>query len=958
MAGAFQYLTIQRLKRADFLVAHTHEVMAEAEGAYSDLQRVESGGRGYVASGDEAYVRQYDAGVSRSSLHLNALRRLTADNPRQQHHLNSLAPLIQRKIAFNQELIGLRRQGRIAPSGQLLAQGEGLKLMDEIRDGIDAMLAEERILLVDRLTLRQHRANIAYAALVLGVLLALILSVFAGLIIRRDFWQRQQAQEALSKEKYLLDTLMDNLPDLIYFKDRESRFTRINQAQAKLFGLTEPAQAVGKNDFDYFAAQHAQPAYDDEQEIIRTGQPKVGIEEEETWPDGHARWVSTTKMPLRDPSGSIIGTFGVSRDLTERKRAEEMRAYLASIVESSDDAIIGKNTEGIIQSWNEGAEKLYGYSAAEAIGRSLDIIVPTEKRDEFEGFLNRIKRGEGIKNYETARVTRSGLRIAVSVTISPLRIRSSEVIGASAVARDITERKQAEASLRKSEERFRLIAETIDEVFRIDEPDISRIAYISPAYERVWGRTRTSLIENPSTFFEAIHPEDRERVIAVLENERAGKPFEHEYRVLHTDGSTRWILDRGFPVRDEAGELSIFVGVAQDITERKRLEEQFRQAQKMEAVGRLAGGIAHDFNNLLTIINGYSDLVMDGLKSNDPMRGHLEEVKKAGDRAASLTQQMLAFSRKQVLVPSVLDLNIRVGDMEKMLRRLIGEDIDLAIVRDPALGQVKADSGQIDQILLNLAVNARDAMPEGGKLVIETSNIELDEAYVRSHVVVSPGRYVMLAVSDSGIGMDPETQAHIFEPFFTTKGQGKGTGLGLAMVYGTVKQSGGYIWVYSEPGHGTTFKIYLPRVDEEDGTAQVSESPEHLVTGTETILLVEDEEAVRALAAIVLQQRGYKMLVSTSPEDAIRIGTGYGEPIHLLLTDVVLPGMSGRKISEELALFRPGMKVLYMSGYTDDAIVRHGALEANVAFLQKPFTPAALARKVREVLDDGRDQSS
>jgi PAS domain S-box-containing protein len=512
--------------------------------------------------------------------------------------------------------------------------------------------------------------------------------------------------------------------------------------------------------------------------------------------------------------------------------------------------------------------------------------------------------------------------------------------------------------LRQSEERFRQIAETIDEVFWVADADIAKMLYVSPAYERVWGRSVASLHENPKSFLEAIHPDDREQVLADLEAQKTGQAFDHEYRVVVSDDSIRWIWDRGFPVLDGAGQVIRYVGVAVDVTGRKTLEQKLQQAAKMEAVGTLAGGVAHDFNNLLTIINGYSELVLDRLDAADPMQGHLNEIRKAGDRAASLTRQLLAFSRQQVLAPKVLDLNTLVADVEKMLRRLIGEDIDLSVVRDSALGQVKADPGQIEQILMNLAVNARDAMPQGGRLIIETANVELGEDHADRRPVVNPGRYVMLAVSDTGVGMDAETQSHIFEPFFTTKEKGRGTGLGLAMVYGTVKQSGGYVWVYSELGQGTTFKIYLPRIEEVAESVLASELRGRSVTGLETILLIEDEEAVRTLATRILQDLGYKVLESTSPENALQISGQYMEPIELLLTDVVLPGISGRKIAEHLAVSRPSMKVLYMSGYTDDSVVRHGVLQASTAFLQKPFTPASLSRKVREVLDAGREHGS
>ncbi len=385
--------------------------------------------------------------------------------------------------------------------------------------------------------------------------------------------------------------------------------------------------------------------------------------------------------------------------------------------------------------------------------------------------------------------------------------------------------------------------------------------------------------------------------------------------------------------------------------ERGRLEEQLQQAQKMEAIGRLAGGVAHDFNNLLTVITGYSQVLLDGLPANDPMRIHVSQIKKAGDRAALLTRQLLAFSRKQVLAPEVLDLNTIVANINKMLPRLIGEDIDLVAVACPDLGRVKADPGQIEQVIMNLAVNARDAMPQGGRLTIETANVDLDKDYSKQHPVVLPGPYVMLAVSDTGTGMTPETQSRVFEPFFTTKEQGKGTGLGLAMVYGIVKQSGGYVWVYSEPGKGTAFKIYLPRVAE--ALEEVVEAMAEVRTsgGVETILVVEDNDAVRCLVRSVLESRGYTPLEAGSGEEALSLAAGHSGPIHILLTDVVMPRMNGRELAARLALPHPETKVIYMSGYTDDSVVRHRVLDPGTQFLQKPFIPETLARKIREVLD-------
>ncbi|PYO71389.1 MAG: hybrid sensor histidine kinase/response regulator, partial [Gemmatimonadetes bacterium] len=395
------------------------------------------------------------------------------------------------------------------------------------------------------------------------------------------------------------------------------------------------------------------------------------------------------------------------------------------------------------------------------------------------------------------------------------------------------------------------------------------------------------------------------------------------------------------------------LAMAHDITKRKSVETQLLQAQKMEAVGRLAGGIAHDFNNLLTAIFGSSDLLLEDLTVDDQRRADVEDIKKAAQRAAALTRQLLAFSRKQVLALQVLDLNALIADLEKMLRRLIGEDIEFRTILTSDLGAVRADPGQLEQVIMNLAVNARDAMPQGGKLTLETANVDLDAAYAQAHAPLAPGRYAMLAVSDTGIGIDAQVKAHIFEPFFTTKEKGKGTGLGLATVYGIVKQSDGSIWVYSEPGQGTTFKIYLPRVEAAAEPPAPKPMPPASVRGSETILLAEDEEAVRNLMRRVLEAHGYTLLVAADGQEALRLADGHKGPIHLLLTDIVMPNLGGRQLAERVVSARHATKVLYLSGYTDDAIVHHGVLEPGIAFLEKPFTPQGLARKVRELLDAG-----
>jgi PAS domain S-box-containing protein len=482
--------------------------------------------------------------------------------------------------------------------------------------------------------------------------------------------------------------------------------------------------------------------------------------------------------------------------------------------------------------------------------------------------------------------------------------------------------------------------------------DGGQVHYISPASAQVFGYEAEEVLADTGVWYQRVSPEDGASVRASREQAVAtGQSQTVEYRFRHRDESVRWIQTTFVPVSDESRVVSRVDGISRDVTQQRRLEEQFRQSQKMEAVGRLAGGVAHDFNNMLTVITSYSELLLSDMESTDPRREDLEEIRKAAAGAAGLTRQLLAFSRQQVLEPTVLDLNAIVSGAEKMLQRLIGEDVALVTVLAPDLGAVKADPGQLEQVIMNLAVNARDAMPEGGKITVETANVELDATYTAEHTPVSPGAYVLLSVSDTGVGMDEETKRRLFEPFFTTKEKGKGTGLGLATVYGIVKQSGGFIWVYSEVGHGTTFKIYLPRVDEPADAAQQATVLPESMRGTETVLLAEDAGPLRAVARQILKRHGYTVLEAPDGKSALDQATGHDGPIHLLIADVIMPEMSGRQLAERLKERRPELKVLFVSGYTDDAIIRHGTLEPGIAFLQKPLSPESLARKVRVILD-------
>ena len=478
-----------------------------------------------------------------------------------------------------------------------------------------------------------------------------------------------------------------------------------------------------------------------------------------------------------------------------------------------------------------------------------------------------------------------------------------------------------------------------------------RVVGWNPAAERMFGYRKEEALGMVPPFVRIVPEVDRSRAVEVLNRLRAGDMSAH----LVNDNLTKsggMITCEWFntPLMSEDGQFTGAICLAQDVTERLQLEEQFRQAQKMEAVGKLAGGVAHDFNNLLTVILGYSEILGDSFRPEDPLREMVKEIHNAGSRAAGLTRQLLAFSRKQVLTPVVLDLNDLCTNMESMLGRLIGEDIKFAFLPAEDLWRVRADRGQMEQVVMNLVINSRDAMPSGGKLTLETANVELDQKYVARYPDARAGAHVVLAVSDTGCGMDAATRARIFEPFFTTKGA-SGTGLGLAMVYGIIKQSGGHAAVHSEPKSGTTIKIYLPRDVEAAAIAGSSSTSQAALDGTETILLVEDEDGVRALARTILERHGYSVLEARDGDEALGISSQYKEVIHLLATDIVMPQINGRELAEKLLALRPSLKVLYMSGYTDDAVVRHGLLKDQVSFLQKPFTPIDIAHKVRDVLD-------
>jgi PAS domain S-box-containing protein len=798
----------------------------------------------------------------------------------------------------------------------------------------------------------------------------------------------------LSHERDLLRALMDSSPDPVYFKDAQSRFLIASKAHANIFGLKSADELLGKTDFDFFAEEHARPAFEDEQEIIRTGVPLIGKVEKEVLKNGRESWALTSKMPLLNKDGQIIGTFGISKDITAIKQAEAELAYqrdlLGTLMNYSPDSIFFKDLQShfvrISRSEVNNLRRvsLSHYRASHpadgedllpphlasveefekyVIGKSDAEIYGPERAGDFGHDEKEIMRtGQLMIGKIEQTIYSDGSSIWYMTTKVPWRNKDGEIIGIFGTARDISDLKNAEAKFEQVHQQLQWktafleaqVNSSIDGILVVDQEtkmslqnqrfvDLLKIPRHIADEKTDENRLRwvTNMTKNPEQFLEKVlhlyaHPDEISRDEIELK-----------------DGT---ILDRySSPVIGQDGKYYGRIWTFHDITERKRLEARLFQSQKMETVGKLAGGVAHEFNSILTAIIGQSELLLGDLPAGSPLAKNATEISKAADRAATLTRQLLAYGRKQILQSEILDLNSVLAGMESTLRHLMGRDADVRVAPAAGLKAVQADAGQIEQVIMNIAINALDAMPNGGKLMLETANVSFDEESVGHYPELKPGDYVMLAITDTGTGMSAEVKARLFEPFFSTKGVGQGTGLGLSTCYGIIKQSGGHIAVYSELGRGTTFKIYLPQVEPQTKIpVQHLDSPD-LPRGTETILLVEDDPALREMAATLLKRLGYTVLTAADGIEALSLkqqrDIGH---IDLLFTDVVMPHMSGKELADRVQALYPHTKILFTSAYTENAIIHQGVLNKGVALLQKPFTPSALARKMREMLDIGK----
>jgi two-component system, cell cycle sensor histidine kinase and response regulator CckA len=763
--------------------------------------------------------------------------------------------------------------------------------------------------------------------------------------------ERLAMDEALKQAEARYRGIFENALEGIYQSTPQGKFLTANPAMARILGYPSPDDLIQgiTNIFDELYL-NSEERKEFQRQLHEHGSVS-GYEVQLKRKDGRLIWINENVRLVHDKDGSFHYE-GMMEDITERKWAEEevrqSHEKFAALVNTIDGIVWEADAQTFQFSFvSRQAERILGYPIAEWLKEPDFWRKHIYAEDEMRAVSTCLEATEKRRDHEFQyRMVAADGRIVWLHDFITVAVEDNQPVKLRGIMVDITKHKQGEDELRASEERYRSLVEASSQVVWTTDAE-GNVTSVS----NLEGLVGQGSDLNGWNWMDTLHPEDLEPIVNNWkERLRSTQPVEIEYRQKHPDGTYHFWNSRGIPIFGEDGRVSGWIGMANDITERKQLEQQFFQAQKMEAVGRLAGGVAHDFNNLLTVIIGFSQLIMNSLSPDNPILSHLKQIEKAGHSAASLTSQLLAFSRKQILQTKVFSLNQVVIDLQKMLRRLIGEDVDLITDLAEDLGQVKADPGQIEQIIINLAVNARDAMPQGGKLIIETENVEFDETYARNHAATQPGQYVMLAVSDTGCGMDKTTQERVFEPFFTTKEQGKGTGLGLSTVYGIVKQSGGNIWLYSEKGKGTTVKVYLPLVaDEADNRYKYPQFIE-ILQGTETILLVEDEDMIRRLAYEVLEMNGYRVLEASNANEALQLCQQYDNPIHLLVTDVVLPGLSGHGLANEIALIGREMKVLYMSGYTEDTILHHGVLESGIPFLQKPFTPAALLRKVSEVL--------
>lgn len=900
-----------------------------------------------------------------------------------------------------------------------------------------------------------------------------------------------QSELALAEEYTLLRTLIDHIPELIYAKDTQSRFILNNAHSLKGLGASHQSEVIGKTDFDFFDPEYAQTFFDDEQAIMASGKALINKEELFLRPDGKLRWLLTSKVPVKDDQGRVVGLVGMSwditrqklvqdavtvsrgilerliqqlpigvqifdtsgvcisvnkaqmqifgldtpeqvvghfnlfedtlaretgiqaaaekarqgltthlpevdfdfsranpnfgsaqghrvlavtffpvrnsdgeivqlvslnEDITHRKQAEAELRLSDEILQQMPDAILVTDLNGRILRWLGMARQIFGYTADEAVNQPLDFMYPPNSQITLLSHIKQTIKRSGRYLGEMVCVKKDGTELPVEIMAKLIYHSDGSPAGYIVINRDISEKKQALQAIKQAETNYQTLVEQLPAITYIIEFAESgrRLTYISPQVESLLGFSQAEWLRNPNLWVEQIHPVDREEVLAEMDRSAAsGEGLNIEYRVLARDGRILWFRNQT-ALLDNNGSPHFAHGVMFDITRQKILEEQLRQMQKMEAVGQMAGGVAHNFNNVLTALIGHAELALDGLSKDHPVRFDLEGIKRSAQRAASLTHQLLTFTRHQVTQPELLNLNDLVENMDDMIRQIISYDVELVTQSAEKIWNVKADPAQLEQVLVNLIVNARDAMPSGGTLTIETANVTLTQNDTDHQMEISPGDYVLLSVSDTGSGISPDVQSRIFEPFFTTKEVGQGTGLGLSTCFGIVKQNKGHIDFETAPGVGTSFKIYLPRAAKrtKSGTfLQIVQQRSNVEQQNEIILLVEDSAMIRSMAARVLKKQGYTVLEAADGEEALTLlDQQTGQPPHLVITDLSMPKMGGDILASQIQKTNPAIKILLISGHTNRSLSKQGMLDAGYDILLKPFTPDLLVAKVKDLL--------
>ncbi|MDD5543721.1 MAG: PAS domain S-box protein [Acidobacteriia bacterium] len=754
----------------------------------------------------------------------------------------------------------------------------------------------------------------------------------------------QEAEEALRESESRYRTLVELSPDAILVHV-DGKVVFANAASVRLFGANDSRALLGRSILDLVHPDTRALVEQRIQLLLEKRRAVPTVEEKLQTLQGKPIEAEVSAVPFVYQGKAAVQV--IAHDISARKRSEQQLHLQSTALNSAANAIVIADRSGRVTWVNPAFTRLSGYSFEEVAGQLLSLLKsehqdPVFHRNLWDTILAGMPwRGEIVNR------RKDGTSYVEEMTITPVYDGAGRVSHFIAIEQDVTERKRAQEALEVSEERYRKFFEEDISGDYISTPD-GRLLACNPTFLKIFGFSslQEALSTNVQTLF--AQPESRRGYLALLSGKKKLERFGVEFK--KRDGTRIYAIESSFGTFDESGNLLEIKGYIFDDTERKRLEEQFLQAQKMEAIGRLAGGVAHDFNNLLTAILGYSDLIQRRTTSDQWLQHHIDEIRKAAERATALTRQLLTFSRKQVIQPKVFNLNVVLTDMEKMLRRLISEDVDLRMDLEPRLSTIKSDPNQIEQVLMNLVINARDAMPHGGRVVIRTENVTLDKSVYLGSENLQPGQYAAITVSDNGSGIDAETLGHVFEPFFTTKEVGKGTGLGLSTVYGIVKQSNGAISVESAPGQGTTFKILFPAVGErvEESIRDSTAGP--AAGGSETILLVEDEDAIRELGKEILEMHGYRVLVAGNAQKAAEIIRTISGRIDLLITDVVMPGMGGQDLAQMVQSVQPLIKILFVSGYAEDVILKQGSLPPGRAFLQKPYVVSALTQKVREVL--------